>query len=1162
MAGSGTLSLAGTDSYSGSTAVGSGTLAVASGGSLSSGPLSVGSASATASLTLNGNFTGTQFSCADSLPTTNTVSIGSGWTLAITGNVNFGSTTGLTTNATFTGLGSFVVGSTVSPASSFFVGSTVATNTTLNMSSLSTFTADLSPTTGTFIIGDSTGTAVNPGQAIVTLAAVSTITANAVEVGDIGDSGATQTLDLGSGLNTIYTNLLTVGPAYSTGVGTNSNGTGGTTGTNSIQNGLLQFSTMSGSLTLQGTGGSSSPVAYVGIGNVDQNTSASGGNGTVNLAGHSANLNITNLDLSDPYNSFHATTTAAFTFGSGTLAVGTLTLGTTDTHSTAEHPTVNVTINGGTNAIGTLLMGGYNNTGTPAGSILTSTLTLNGGTTTVSGNITTTTPGTGNVTKASIVISGGILDVGGNAIGTNATPIPLTLDSGVLQNVSQINGGAAVTVTIASSLPPFTLAGTNSFTGGTTVINGILVAGSPDGLPKSKPLSVASGATFQLNGNRVTLGTLTGSGTISNGSGSAGSLNIAVPSYSSSTFTGNLIDGTVSAGTPAPLSLTTIGPGTLTLTGMNTFSGGIAVSSGVLVDGFASAIPNDDALNVASGATFELNGYGVTLSALTGSGAVSNSSSTSGGKLTISVASGMTTFGGTLADGTPASGTPISLALNVSGPGSTILSGTESYSGPTAIDSGYLAISTPGLVAAGSTVTVGTGSTLGGNGTVGGPVTVNGTLTAAGVFSPGIGGTGILSTGNVSFNSGGIFAAAIAGFSGTGTAATPGTDFDQVASNGTVNLSNAALNVTLADGFTPAPGESFTIMTAASPILNNFTYEGVSALDESTITINGQPFTIHYNLNGADDVVLTALSAAPTLASVSPNSAPVDSASPVTITLTGTNFDSTASVLFNGTAISTTYVNAAQVTALIPVSDLTTAGTDTLTETTDGGTTSKVPFNVLSAAPTYFVGNISQGQPPSPNSAPTGSTSPVTITLTGTGFDSSSTIFFNGAALSTHVLSTTSLKATIPVADLAVTANDSLTVATSDTSVTSQALTFPVVPAVNAYVQNPNFNLAGSQRSLVDTLTYVFSTSVSLASLSSGAFTLSRQSDGLTITSIASTKGEAYINVSNPSGDNETFVLTLVAPTSNKSASVVQNGSLADGVYQLNVNHTVVAGCI
>jgi hypothetical protein len=73
----------------------------------------------------------------------------------------------------------------------------------------------------------------------------------------------------------------------------------------------------------------------------------------------------------------------------------------------------------------------------------------------------------------------------------------------------------------------------------------------------------------------------------------------------------------------------------------------------------------------------------------------------------------------------------------------------------------------------------------------------------------------------------------------------------------------------------------------------------------------------------------------PTIATLAPNSATHGDAAFV-LTVTGTNFSGAAVINFAGTAQTTNQVSATQLTATIPATDITTAGTAAVTVTNPG----------------------------------------------------------------------------------------------------------------------------------------------------------------------------------------------------------------------------------
>ena len=92
-------------------------------------------------------------------------------------------------------------------------------------------------------------------------------------------------------------------------------------------------------------------------------------------------------------------------------------------------------------------------------------------------------------------------------------------------------------------------------------------------LPADTSLQVATGAMLDLSGASQTVGTLSGSGRVMNSSG-VGSTLTAGTDNASRTFSGT-IDG--------PIKLAKAGTGSLTLSGINGYSGGTAVNEGTLV---------------------------------------------------------------------------------------------------------------------------------------------------------------------------------------------------------------------------------------------------------------------------------------------------------------------------------------------------------------------------------------------------------------------------------------------------------------------------------------------------------------------------------------------------------------------------------------------------
>ena len=90
----------------------------------------------------------------------------------------------------------------------------------------------------------------------------------------------------------------------------------------------------------------------------------------------------------------------------------------------------------------------------------------------------------------------------------------------------------------------------------------------------------------------------------------------------------------------------------------------------------------------------------------------------------------------------------------------------------------------------------------------------------------------------------------------------------------------------------------------------------------------------------------------PALTSLAPTSTPAGGAA-FTLTVNGSNFVATSQVRWNGAARTTTFVNAGQVTAAIPASDIVTPGSAQVTVVTPapgGGTSNVLTFTISAPA--------------------------------------------------------------------------------------------------------------------------------------------------------------------------------------------------------------------
>src|SRR5207253_10721694 len=122
-----------------------------------------------------------------------------------------------------------------------------------------------------------------------------------------------------------------------------------------------------------------------------------------------------------------------------------------------------------------------------------------------------------------------------------------------------------------------------------------------------------------------------------------------------------------------------------------------------------------------------------------------------------------------------------------------------------------------------------------------------------------------------------------------------------------------------------------------------------------------------------------------------------------TPTATRTNFAITSVVRWNGSRRTTTYVSSTQLQAQVTAADIATAGTSPVTvfsPTPGGGTSGASTFTINNPAPT--LSSIS------PTSAVAGSGA-FTLTATGTNFNSSSVVRWNGVSRTTTLVNSSQL---------------------------------------------------------------------------------------------------------------------------------------------------------
>ena len=379
------------------------------------------------------------------------------------------------------------------------------------------------------------------------------------------------------------------------------------------------------------------------------------------------------------------------------------------------------------------------------------TLAVNGGGTLLLANIANEYSGgtivTGNSTVE--ISADGMLGVasGGLTLGDSTSGGTLRFTSGSLfttsRSVTLGNGGGTLDtagtadITVASSISgaggltkmgtgTLTLSAVNSYAGGTDVEQGTLRTSIANAFSALGGMSVASGATFDLNGLSQTVGSLSGAGNVT-----LGNATLATGGNGSS----SLFSGVISGGG----SLVKNGAGTLVLTGANAYTGGTTVNLGTLV-GNSTSLQGNIANNAL--VVFSQNTTGAYTGKMSGTGVLGF---TGGGTLALNA--GNTYTGGTIVSGGGARSIGADSALG--SPNTGVLLGDSTTSGTISFQPGAVFSSGRGITfdtGGGILDTAGTSS-----------ITLTGTLNGAGSLTKT--GSGTLSLTGTSTYTGGTIVA-------------------------------------------------------------------------------------------------------------------------------------------------------------------------------------------------------------------------------------------------------------------------------------------------------------------------------------------------------------------------------------------------------------------
>ena len=437
----------------------------------------------------------------------------------------------------------------------------------------------------------------------------------------------------------------------------------------------------------------------------------------------------------------------------------------------------------------------------------------------------------GNLTVTALNTNGtGTFTLGGNIS-----------ESGGPHTITKTNNGTGVSTLV--------LSGNNSFTGGVSIVGGVVQMGSSTALNASIPVSFDDSAInttgLRLAGNNVSIGGLQANSSPFVENGSATPATLTVNTSTPNTFAGTVQDG---AGGGA-LSLA-MGAGSLNLSSSNTYTGSTLVTGGgtlnitgsvtsstfniqngtLVLGSGGGAIPANSSFNLGAGTTsgtLDLNGSTISVNALStsGTGVTNSISNNAGSQATLNFVGANSTFGGKIQNNTL-----LVVGDNTNASKLTLTGASTNSAGVTVNSLSTLTVN--GSLAASAPVQINNNATLAGTGSLG-----NVTLQNGSTIRPGGTSLGTITLASLSAN-GSDYQADLAA----------GNQSDKIAVTGAANIGS---NVTITPTSPSPPAGTYTLLTSTSltgsaPLLN-------------VPTGTRQTFTLHFGDAVANAITLNVV---------------------------------------------------------------------------------------------------------------------------------------------------------------------------------------------------------------------------------------------------------------------------------------------------------------
>ena len=225
-------------------------------------------------------------------------------------------------------------------------------------------------------------------------------------------------------------------------------------------------------------------------------------------------------------------------------------------------------------------------------------------------------------------------------------------------------------------------------------------------------LTIDAGGYFSMTRSDVsasqTVNSLSGAGIVTDLGTVSGTATLTISGSSNTTFSGQILDGPnlntlTGIASQGIVALTKSGGGILTLSGSNSYSGLTTISSGTLLLANANALGTGNL--TASGGTVDLGGFNPTVGAvsITAVGTAIQNGGIAGTSYAASNTSGIAVIPGNLLSNGAA-------GLTKTGAGTLSLTGSNSYTGTTAINAGILSLGSATALAGGGVISFGGGT--------------------------------------------------------------------------------------------------------------------------------------------------------------------------------------------------------------------------------------------------------------------------------------------------------------------------------------------------------------------------------------------------------------------------------------------------------------------